>query len=102
MRLVEQFNSAAPFAPPVIVGDSQALKDLMTAAAKIATSEAKTLITGESGVGKDVFARYIHANSTRASQKYVALNCASFSETLLESELFGHCLLYTSPSPRDS
>jgi transcriptional regulator with PAS, ATPase and Fis domain len=74
----------------VIIGESQALKDLMTAAAKIATSDAKTLITGESGVGKDVFARYIHANSSRAAQKYVALNCASFSETLLESELFGH------------
>jgi transcriptional regulator with PAS, ATPase and Fis domain len=90
MRLVEQFNSGAPFAPPVIVGESPALRDLMTAAAKIATSDAKTLITGESGVGKDVFARYIHANSSRAAQKYVALNCASFSETLLESELFGH------------
>src|SRR3954471_19164524 len=90
MRLVEQFNPGAPLAPPVIVGESPALKDLMAAAAKIATSEAKTLITGESGVGKDVFARYIHANSARAAQKYVALNCASFSETLLESELFGH------------
>src|SRR5262252_6219798 len=90
MRLVEQFNSGAAFTPPVIVGESQALKDLMTAAAKIATSDAKTLTTGESGVGKDVFARYIHANSSRAAQKYVALNCASFSETLLESELFGH------------
>jgi transcriptional regulator with PAS, ATPase and Fis domain len=90
MRLVEQFNAGAPLAPPVIIGESQALKDLMAAAAKIATSDAKTLITGESGVGKDVFARYIHTNSSRAAQKYVALNCASFSETLLESELFGH------------
>ena len=90
MRLVEQFNSGTQIAAPVIVGDSQALKDLMTAAAKIATSDAKTLITGESGVGKDVFARYIHTSSSRAAQKYVALNCASFSETLLESELFGH------------
>jgi transcriptional regulator with PAS, ATPase and Fis domain len=90
MRLVEQFNPAAPLAAPVIVGQSPALKELMAAASKIATSDAKTLITGESGVGKDVFARYIHAHSSRAAQKYVALNCASFSETLLESELFGH------------
>jgi len=90
MRLVEQFNANAAFTPPVIIGASPALKDLMSAAVKIAASDAKSLITGESGVGKDVFARYIHANSTRAGQRYVALNCASFSETLLESELFGH------------
>jgi len=90
MRLVEQFNPGAPIPAPVIIGESPALKDLMSAATKIATSDAKTLITGESGVGKDVFARFIHANSTRATQRYVALNCASFSETLLESELFGH------------
>ena len=48
------------------------------------------LITGESGVGKDVIARYVHVNSARAAQRFVALNCASVTETLLESELFGH------------
>jgi DNA-binding NtrC family response regulator len=90
MRLVEQFNPTGPLAAPVIVGGSSMLKELMSAAAKIASSDAKTLITGESGVGKDVFARFIHASSSRAAQRYVALNCASFSETLLESELFGH------------
>jgi transcriptional regulator with PAS, ATPase and Fis domain len=90
MRLVEQMNSSAPIPAPVIIGASTALKELMSAATRIAASDAKTLITGESGVGKDVFARFIHANSSRAAQRYVALNCASFSETLLESELFGH------------
>jgi transcriptional regulator with PAS, ATPase and Fis domain len=89
MRLVEQIPSTQ-LAAPNIVGSSPALKELMAAAAKIAASDAKTLITGESGVGKDVFARYIHVNSSRSNQRYVALNCASFSETLLESELFGH------------
>src|SRR5688500_8462190 len=89
-RTVDQFNPAATLTPPYTVGASPALKELMSAAAKIASSDAKTLITGESGVGKDVFARFIHANSSRAAQRYVALNCASFSETLLESELFGH------------
>jgi DNA-binding NtrC family response regulator len=89
MRVVEQMNTG-PLAAPVIVGTSPALEELKAAAAKIAASDAKTLITGESGVGKDVFARFIHANSSRATQRYVALNCASFSETLLESELFGH------------
>jgi DNA-binding NtrC family response regulator len=90
MRLVESIASNTQFVAPVIVGKSAALAELLTAAAKIAASDAKTLITGESGVGKDVFARFIHANSSRAGQRYVALNCASFSETLLESELFGH------------
>ena len=90
MRLVEQMNSSAPISAPVVIGASPALKELLSAATRMAASDAKTLITGESGVGKDVFARFIHTNSSRAAQRYVALNCASFSETLLESELFGH------------
>ena len=89
MRLIENINADQPVAP-VIVGHSPALKSLIAAATKIAGTDAKALITGESGVGKDVFARFIHVNSARASHRYVALNCASFSETLLESELFGH------------
>ena len=52
--------------------------------------DSEVLITGESGVGKDLVARYVHAQFVRAAQRFVALNCASFSETLLETELFGH------------
>jgi transcriptional regulator with PAS, ATPase and Fis domain len=63
---------------------------VLSAAKRVAASHIKVLITGESGVGKDVVARYIHANSPRASGPLVALNCAGLSETLLESELFGH------------
>lgn len=63
---------------------------LLSAARRVALSQIKVLITGESGVGKDVLARYIHAHSSRVKGPFVALNCAGLSEPLLESELFGH------------
>ena len=77
-------------AEPDIVGTSPALARVVTMARRVATGNAKVLLTGESGVGKDVIARLIHARSPRATHNFVALNCASFSEALLESELFGH------------
>jgi transcriptional regulator with PAS, ATPase and Fis domain len=66
------------------------MRELLTLADRAARSDAKVLITGESGVGKDVIAQHIHANSRRSAGKYVAINCAGLAETLLESELFGH------------
>ncbi len=90
MHLVDQEKATAGFTTPVIIGASQELQRVRLLAERVAGGEAKVLITGESGVGKDVIARYLHAQSKRAHQRYVALNCASFSETLLESELFGH------------
>ena len=59
-------------------------------ASLIAASESRILITGESGVGKEVLADVIHAWSTRAAGPLVKVNCAAIPETLLESELFGH------------
>jgi len=75
---------------PKLVGNSPALERLRSAAARVAAGNAKVLITGESGVGKDLIARFIHARSPRAERPFVALNCAGVAETLLESELFGH------------
>jgi transcriptional regulator with PAS, ATPase and Fis domain len=75
---------------PTIVGSSPAMEHAVDVATRVAMSNVKVLITGESGVGKDVFARLIHSRSRRCSEPFVALNCAGVAETLLESELFGH------------
>jgi transcriptional regulator with PAS, ATPase and Fis domain len=75
---------------PTIVGESPALQRVLRVAERLAAGDAKVLITGESGVGKDVVARFVHVRSSRAAHRFVALNCASVAETLLESELFGH------------
>jgi len=75
---------------PTLIGSSPALERLRSSAARVAAGNAKVLITGESGVGKDLVARLIHARSPRAERPFVALNCAGVAETLLESELFGH------------
>ena len=69
---------------------SRAMTELLTMAERAAESPAKVLITGESGVGKDLVARYIHGQSARKPAPFVAVNCAGLTETLLESELFGH------------
>jgi transcriptional regulator with PAS, ATPase and Fis domain len=72
------------------VCESPTMQTLMMSVGRAAQSTAKVLITGESGVGKDVLAREIHRKSPRADRPFVALNCAGLSESLLESELFGH------------
>jgi two-component system, NtrC family, response regulator HydG len=73
-----------------IVGRSQTIRDVMTRVTKIAPTDAIVLITGESGTGKELIARAVHANSRRSERPFVTVNCAAITETLLESELFGH------------
>jgi transcriptional regulator with PAS, ATPase and Fis domain len=73
-----------------LIGRSQEMVALKEEIDRIASSDAKILITGETGVGKELVARAIHDRSTRAERPFVAVNCAGLPETLLESELFGH------------
>ena len=73
-----------------IIGNSEAIQVVMRKAEKIAGTDISTLLQGESGTGKEVFARSIHEHSPRKDKPFVAINCASIPENLLESELFGY------------
>ncbi len=73
-----------------IIGHSQKMLNLVSAAQKIAKKNITILIQGETGTGKEVLARYIHSVSHRSDRPFLAFNCGAFTETLLESELFGH------------
>jgi len=73
-----------------IVTQSQAMKDVLLTLAKVAPAKMPVLIEGESGVGKELLAQYLHRTSPRSVRAFVDLNCAAVPATLLESELFGH------------
>jgi Nif-specific regulatory protein len=73
-----------------LVGQSQAIESIKQQIARVAPTNATALVRGESGVGKELVARAIHMNSPRRNGPLVCLNCAALTETLLESELFGH------------
>src|SRR3984957_8631865 len=73
-----------------IIGRSRAVREVLGRIVRIAPTDAIVLITGESGTGKELVAKAVHANSKRADRPFVPVNCAAITETLLESELFGH------------
>ncbi|MEM1210314.1 MAG: sigma 54-interacting transcriptional regulator [Planctomycetota bacterium] len=77
-------------APPRVIGESRAMRDVLGLCRKVAGTQTGVLLSGASGTGKEVAARAIHALSPRRDEPFVAVNCAAFSESLLESELFGH------------
>src|SRR5271154_1852285 len=73
-----------------IIGQSRAVREVLGRIVRVAPPDAIVLITGESGTGKELVAKAIHANSKRGDRPFVPVNCAAITETLLESELFGH------------
>ena len=75
---------------PGIVGRSPLLLEVLDQVQRVAATDTTVLVTGETGTGKEVIARAVHAQSTRAQAPFLAVNCGALSETLLESELFGH------------
>jgi transcriptional regulator with GAF, ATPase, and Fis domain len=73
-----------------MVGESKAMHEVYEFISRVAGRDSTVLISGESGTGKELVARAVHMNSDRAEKPFVAINCAAITETLLESELFGH------------
>ncbi|HMX27821.1 MAG TPA: sigma-54 dependent transcriptional regulator [Blastocatellia bacterium] len=86
----EPAKSAKPANTPSIVGRSPAMVAIYRAIARVAATDSTVLISGESGTGKELVARALHDNSPRAKRPFVPVNCGALTETLLESELFGH------------
>ena len=83
-KLGEQFDRQN------LIGQSRAMVKLLDTIAQVAPTEATVLISGESGTGKEMIANAVHFNSARKEAPFVKINCAALTETLLESELFGH------------
>lgn len=75
---------------PTIIGNSETMKNVFSMVNRIANTDVTVLITGETGTGKGLFARFIHENSHRRNHLLVEVNCAAIPDTLIESELFGH------------
>lgn len=90
-REVREMNSEAPEGEGLLIGRSQEMKKVRTLIEQVAQSPASTvLVTGESGTGKDLVARSIHARSSRAPGPFLNITCSALPAALLESELFGH------------
>ena len=85
----ESRSGGGPAARPIVT-QNRKMQDLLELCRKVAASKATVLIQGESGTGKELFARYLHEKSSRCKEAFVAVNCASLPDGLLESELFGH------------
>jgi len=83
-------SAAENYSLTSVIGESPAMRRVKSQAKKVGATQATVLLTGETGTGKEVFARAIHLSSARAGNEFIAVNCANIPDTLLESELFGY------------
>lgn len=90
LNLAEDIKDNSIFKSLNIIGKSKAVEDIKLLTERAAETDSNLLLLGETGTGKEVFARAIHHMSNRSSRPFIAVNCASIPETLLESELFGY------------
>jgi DNA-binding NtrC family response regulator len=90
LRREAEAARARPTAFDTVIGAAGGLREAIALARKVLTATTTVLLRGETGTGKELFARLIHDSGPRAQKKFVAQNCAALSESLLESELFGH------------
>ncbi len=88
--IIRKRDEIVVHASPQLVGSSEALREILKLIGRLAASDTTVLILGETGTGKEVVAQTIHRSSARSKAPFVAVNCASIPESLLESELFGH------------
>jgi transcriptional regulator with PAS, ATPase and Fis domain len=87
---LKQNLKGATSGAPEIIGQNDKLKQMLSIADRVSPTNASVLILGESGTGKELIAKRIHSKSLRAQESFVAINCGALTESLLESELFGH------------
>ena len=90
IRSVIRFMQGTDKAPDMLIAESQPMRSLLEYAGHIAAVDSTVIIYGESGSGKEMFAKYIHAKSSRADQVFIPINCASLPPSLLEAEMFGY------------
>lgn len=89
-RELAHFRQTQKESVSFVAGKSATMKLVLNQALKASQAQVSVLITGETGTGKDVLAKYIHKNGPRANKPYIAINCAAIQSTVLESELFGY------------
>lgn len=90
LAVVDKYQLPAVGDDAGVVASDPASRELFTVAARVAQTDATVLLTGESGVGKEVVARYIHRHSARRNGPFIAINCAAIPDSLLEATLFGY------------
>ena len=90
IRSVIRFMQGTDKTPDMLIAESQPMRSLLEYADHIAAVDSTVIIYGESGSGKEMFAKYIHAKSERADQVFIPINCASLPPSLLEAEMFGY------------